>query len=698
MDFRLSRFAGFRDVPIRRKLILLAVLSSALGLVLAAAILITQTWNSTRAGAVRDLETLTRIAADNTTAALAFSDRRGATDTLAALKAKPEVELACLYQWAPGGAASLFAHYSRGGNPCPSSVAPDQWVQNSGTLSSVAPVDLTGERIGTLVVTQNLHDLRQALVTQLTLAIGIFFVSFLISAVFAGFMQRAITQPILRLAGTAQRVSATRDYHLRVEAGGKDEVGGLIEDFNRMLGYIETRDQEIQSARDALSGEVQQKTWANQELEQTLQRLGDTQELVRATVESAADGIIVIDPHGIIQAFNPAAERMFGYSATETIGKNVKALMPPPYTNEHDGYLHNYLTSGVKKIIGIGREVSGRRKDGSIFPLDLAVSEMKISGERRFAGIVRDITLRNQQEDELRRLNDSLGHQVIETRAALQRLKEAQAQLVRNEKLASLGALVAGVAHEINTPVGVGVTAASTLQNSAAELKKRYESDTLRRSDLDRFVVMADESTQIILRNLQRAADLIHSFKQVAVDQTSGERRAFELKSYVAEVLVSLGPKLRQSNHTVQVDCPQMIPVETNPGALAQILTNLLSNSLLHAYAPGQAGQIQVSLRHENDWVTLRYRDDGAGIPKENLQRIFDPFFTTKRGTGGSGLGMHIVFNLVTQVLGGTIDVSSKPGQGAEFVVHFPANLSRAEGAIEKDLKSPALVHGKAAA
>jgi signal transduction histidine kinase len=289
------------------------------------------------------------------------------------------------------------------------------------------------------------------------------------------------------------------------------------------------------------------------------------------------------------------------------------------------------------------------------------------------------------RERDLQETRDVLAIEVSEkTRAnedleqALRQLRIAQAQLVQSEKLASLGSLVAGVAHEINTPVGVGVTAASTLQDWAQRVQQQQANATLTRSELDRFLAVAGESTQILLKNLQRAADLIQSFKQVAVDQSSGERRRFEVRAYIDEVLLSLAPKLNRTPHKVTVECPAALVVDSYPGALAQILTNFISNSLAHAFPAGRTGAIRITVAEDQGWIVLRYADDGVGIPPENLGRIYDPFFTTRRGSGGSGLGMHIVYNLVTQMLGGTISATSAAGQGAVFEVRFPAELRRA--------------------
>jgi signal transduction histidine kinase len=256
---------------------------------------------------------------------------------------------------------------------------------------------------------------------------------------------------------------------------------------------------------------------------------------------------------------------------------------------------------------------------------------------------------------------------------AVDRLRDTQDRLVQNEKMASLGALVAGVSHEINTPIGIGVTAASTLAQLARSVDEKRAAGTLAPADVAEFAGLARESSQMILANLQRASELIQSFKQVAVDQASSERRRFDLGEYLNEVMLSLGPKLRRTPHVVALECQDNLVLDSYPGAFAQIVTNLVANSLLHGYAEGQRGRIAIKAVRHGEGVRLEYSDDGAGIAPEHLPRVFDPFFTTKRGQGGSGLGMHVVYNLVTRMLGGTIDLASRPGEGTRVTVTFPA-------------------------
>ncbi|MBE9609036.1 PAS-domain containing protein [Chitinilyticum piscinae] len=240
--------------------------------------------------------------------------------------------------------------------------------------------------------------------------------------------------------------------------------------------------------------------------------------------------------------------------------------------------------------------------------------------------------------------------------------------LLRSERMATLGGLVAGVAHEINTPIGVSVTANSVLEDELKHIRDSFDSGKLGKQQLGRFLDLADESVSATSRNLQRAAELVRSFKEVAVDQTTDEKRRIEVGAYLEEIRASLVPALKRSRHQFRIECPELIQLETYPGALAQIVTNLVNNSLLHGFDNREEGDITLRvLRDARGQVHFDYQDNGHGMDPATASRIFDPFFTTRRGSGGSGLGMHIVYNLVTQKLGGSIRVDSAPGLGCRI-------------------------------
>ncbi|EEG07069.1 sensor histidine kinase [Pseudogulbenkiania ferrooxidans] len=260
-----------------------------------------------------------------------------------------------------------------------------------------------------------------------------------------------------------------------------------------------------------------------------------------------------------------------------------------------------------------------------------------------------------------------------EIRLAYDNLKQAQATLMQSEKLAALGGLVAGIAHEINTPVGITLTCASLLGDKTRQLAGQLEAGQLKKSDVQGYVQTASESVGLIQVNAERAAHLVQSFKQVAVDQMSEERREFDLAGYLHEVIASLRPKFKHSAIRVSIDCAEGIRLDSYPGALAQIITNLLVNSLTHAFDEGQPGEVTIRAQQLGGEIALEFADNGKGIAPENLPRVFTPFFTTRRSAGGSGLGLHIVYNIVTGKLGGRLQVESRPNAGTRFTLQFPA-------------------------
>jgi len=270
---------------------------------------------------------------------------------------------------------------------------------------------------------------------------------------------------------------------------------------------------------------------------------------------------------------------------------------------------------------------------------------------------------------ELKRYQTTL-EDMVEQRT--NKLQSAQKQLIESEKMASLGELVAGVAHEINTPVGVGVTAASFLMDETNNINKKYLDSLMTKEDFDEYLKCSLQTTEMILSNLQRATDLVKSFKQVAVDQTAEERRQFSVIGYIEEILLTLHPRLKKTHHSITLSGDKSIEIDSYPGSFSQIVTNLIMNSIIHAFDEGVAGQIGINIACEDKQVILTYTDDGIGVDEDNLAKIFDPFFTTKRGFGGTGLGMHIVYNLVTQKLKGLIKCESVLGEGVKFTIGIP--------------------------
>ncbi|NVJ96932.1 MAG: GAF domain-containing sensor histidine kinase [Alphaproteobacteria bacterium] len=286
---------------------------------------------------------------------------------------------------------------------------------------------------------------------------------------------------------------------------------------------------------------------------------------------------------------------------------------------------------------------------------------------------------RQVAEEGLRGFNELLEMKVKkrtqDLEETLETLKLAQEELVRSEKMASLGGLVAGVAHEINTPLGVALTSITHMAGACDEFKSVVESGKIRKSDLVSFMETADEATLVVQRNLDRAAHLIRSFKMVAVDQSADDTRQIDVGDYIGEIVDSLIPTLRKKGVKVSAEATGKLVVNTVPGDLSHILTNLIMNATLHAFADDVARPekaICVSAKRLKTRIRLEVADNGRGIPEDIREKIFEPFFTTARGSGGSGLGLNIVYNTVYQKLGGTIEVKEAEGGGTRFCIHLP--------------------------
>ncbi len=282
----------------------------------------------------------------------------------------------------------------------------------------------------------------------------------------------------------------------------------------------------------------------------------------------------------------------------------------------------------------------------------------------------------------LRHLQETLEQKVAartaELELALNRLQESQERLAGSEAKATLSTLVASVSHELNTPIGNGVMAASALADQAKQFQEIIESGSLKRSDLNQFIATLGEGTRLMLRNLERAKDLLNNFRQVAADQASEQRRQFDLAEVVQEIIGTLQPTLKRHSHRVLIEIPSGIVMDSQPGPLGQIVINLINNAYLHAFEGRTDGVLSIRALATGDNVTISFADNGVGIPEENLAKLFQPFFSTKIGKGGTGLGMAIVENLVKKTLGGELQVSSKVGEGTRFEITLPRVMNGA--------------------
>ncbi|HYD59390.1 MAG TPA: ATP-binding protein [Noviherbaspirillum sp.] len=370
----------------------------------------------------------------------------------------------------------------------------------------------------------------------------------------------------------------------------------------------------------------------------------------------------------------------FGFRREEVIGRTAVELGVWADPSERPPFVEELLRERQVDRV----ELRFRHKDGRILLCLVSGRLFETSGDKMFIFSLLDITHQREIENEIRELNAELEERVrsrtlkleqanAELADALASLRNMQNELIRSEKMAALGSLVAGVAHELNTPIGNSVTVASTLMEQTEALLNDERAGTLRRSIFDRYLETAAAGTELLLRTLKRASELVSSFKQVAVDQSSDQRRQFDLQNVLQEVAVTLAPTYNKMRYKLEMDLVPGISLDSYPGPLGQVITNFITNALTHGFEGRDNGTMQLSARRVDDeCVEIVFSDDGIGIPPEHQKRVFDPFFTTKLGKGGSGLGMNIVYNLVTSVLGGKIELQSSLGVGTTLVVVLP--------------------------
>jgi len=412
------------------------------------------------------------------------------------------------------------------------------------------------------------------------------------------------------------------------------------------------------------------------EAHRAAQALQDSEQRFRQLFEQSPIPLALFTPDGRVNTISHQFSQLFGYVLEEvpdTMRWGCLAFPDPAYRAE----IRNIWESSLAKIQRDGNEMKPieaevRCKNGEY--RSILIGNAMI-GDSMLASFY-DITEQRLAQAELEALNQTLESRVEERTHSLQNaitdLRRTQDDLVRSEKLAGLGSLVAGVAHELNTPIGNAVMVASTMSDQCQAFEAAIAAG-LRRSVLDRFVADCRESTLVIERNLQRAAELISSFKQVAVDQSSYQRRPFELAEVLHELQLTLSPMLRRSRVTLSEDIGAGIRMDSYPGPLTQVLMNIVNNAVIHAFEGRDSGNMIISARRlADERVGIRFSDDGVGIDPTHLPRIFDPFFTTKLGRGGSGLGLHIVYSLITELLGGSVRMESQLGHGATVIIELP--------------------------
>lgn len=395
-------------------------------------------------------------------------------------------------------------------------------------------------------------------------------------------------------------------------------------------------------------------------------------------INSSSTIICCLDADFKIATINPAAVILTGYSQEEL---NQKSWLDIFVLEDRRTELQEKLSDN-EPLYSI--EINMHDQMGEVNTLLWTFSAFYEGMDIKYLiGFGHDITPQKQVEQEILLLNDQLEEKVTKRTAALtasntqmvqtvEQLKRTQQTLVESKKMASLGSLVAGVAHEINTPIGISVTAASALQEEVSTLKQELEVDQLSRAHLDTFICQFTESSKLLNNNLKRAADLISSFKQVAVDQSSESCYSFNLKENVEQVVTSLKHKIKQSKATVNIVCPNDLSIYSFPGSFVQIYSNLIINSIIHGFHEWSGERnIFIDIELHGETLVIDYQDTGKGVSEDVSDRIFDPFVTSKKGAGGSGLGTHIVYNIVSQLFKGDIEYVIET-KGAHFIMKIP--------------------------
>jgi PAS domain S-box-containing protein len=453
----------------------------------------------------------------------------------------------------------------------------------------------------------------------------------------------------------------------------------------RATSQLEQQNTEIEKQNAIIEEQSQSLIASNQEFEKL--------SIVASNTDNA---IIIMDNAGNFEWINDAFKKMFGYNLEEfrqRVSPNIISDSTPQYikeafaqcvsskttvnydlqttTKNHDEIWVNVTltpifddSGNISRLVMIDADIT-----------DLKRAESEIKKQKNY--IEQQKEEFTQQRDEVIEQSKELEAKKNELSRTLQKLQSAQDKLVESEKMAALGSLVAGISHEINTPVGIGSAAATTLLSRTQEIFDLFSTKKMKLSDLKAFIEAAEQACDLIRKNLTRTADLIKSFNKVSVDNMSEEKREFNLCEYIDDIARSLSPKFKGRKIDLSIDCPESISIVSYPGAFAQIFTNFIINSLVHAFGEDEEGHINIRVSEEENALKCVYSDNGCGIPKENQEKVFEAFFTTNTEVG-TGLGMSISYNLIIQKLGGSIVLESEKGNGVTFTILIPLEQLKA--------------------
>lgn len=466
---------------------------------------------------------------------------------------------------------------------------------------------------------------------------------------------------------------------------------------------------ELQEFNTTLEQRIAERT---ETLHQALSSLGAAQGRLAQIIDGSPVAAYVIDDEYNVTHWNRACENLTGVAATEILGSNYAwrcfyetqrpTMADLIVSGEAGNEIDRFYTGKWRR----SEIIQGAFEAEDFFPrlgetgrwIAFTAAPLRDKTGKIIGAIetLRDVTEQRTAERALNERAAALQKALEDLGNVIKNLEQTQDELVRSEKMAALGSMVAGVAHELNTPIGNSLMVASHLVETSQKMGEAIKVG-LKKSMLDEFLADTSSTGDVLVRNLSKAAELVASFKQVAVDQTSSQRRRFNLSSMVSEVLTTLGPSLRKTPYVVEQDIPNDIVMESYPGPLGQVVTNLVNNAIIHGFDGRQSGRILIQATGGTDEqpLTLKITDNGGGIPSHILPKIFDPFFTTKLGQGGSGLGLNIVHNMVFGILGGRIVAESFPGTGTSFILTLPCTAPAPNESASTTAKSetPRIIH-----
>lgn len=532
-------------------------------------------------------------------------------------------------------------------------------------LHASTPFLLRGTEIGSLHFGISTDELKQTRRHVLTQSGAIALSGFLLGLLLLYLLTRNVGRRINALSQHSARL-AQGEYGAQLPHDGDDEITRFAQVMNRMSHTLYERITQLENSE---------------------RRLAQSEERFKTLFELAPVPLTVTDANGKLIGVNLALTRVFGHQRADVLGKTTEEINFWQSFGERERIWQTLRKNGAVN----GEIANAITTDGRRVELAVWSSALQQGDGNSIIWALLDLTEELQVKRELKELNTSLEERVkqrafelekanAELFRALDTLKRTQNDLVTAEKMASLGSLVAGVAHELNTPIGNSLLMATALNDRVNEFELTLNETGIKRSTLSEYLNDTKNACKLMVNALQKAGNLIASFKQVAVDQTNDRRREFDLQIVLRDTLTTFAPRLQRTNCSSSLQAEDGLLLDSYPGSLCQIIDNLINNALLHAFEGRTNGQITITARAiDDEQVEICFSDDGIGMAAEVLRHVFDPFFTTKMGQGGTGLGMHIVYNIVSAVLGGHIEIASELGQGSKITMQLPRKAPQHE-------------------